>query len=69
MPKKKLKSYTVRLGATLPCTASLEVEALDEEDAKQVAYDRWADADWSGSDIGDRPYGSDVEVISVEAIK
>jgi hypothetical protein len=65
---KKLKQYRVLLGASLPCTAHITVDALNEEEARETAENQFAKADWSGPDSGNIPSGCDVEVLSVEKL-
>ena len=65
MSRKKLKRYKVRLWGTLPCSATIEVEAEDELKAREYAEERWGKADWDGADY-DTPEGATVEVGTVE---
>ena len=62
---KELKTYRVRLWASLPASAEMTVEAASEEDAIQYAYEHQDEADWDGSDISS-PQGpiDSAEVIS-----
>ena len=63
----KVKKYKVMLFASLPCSASIEVEATSEEEAKEKADKNWRDADWDGPDYN-TPDGHTVEIGDVERI-
>lgn len=63
----KLKKYKVSLFATLPCSAYLYVDAKNEEEAKDIAEQKWSDADWMGPDYN-HPSGCDVEVGEAEEV-
>lgn len=67
MGKSKLKKYRVHLVATLPCSASMVVEAENEQEAEEYADAHYGEADWDGADCS-RPSGCDVEVFSVNEI-
>ena len=62
---KKLKSYRVRLWASLPASAEMTIEAASEEEAIQYAYDHQDEAPWDGADYS-RPQSliDSAEVIS-----
>ena len=67
MAKKKADVFRVILGATLPCTATLYVEAKDEDFAREYAERHFIDANWSGADYN-TPSGCYVEIIRVEKL-
>ena len=54
-----MKIFRIRLFGSLPCSAVMEVEAKDEESAKQWALEHCDKFPWSGADY-ERPSPSDV---------
>ena len=67
MGNAKKKRFRVRFHATLPASATLEVEASSEAEAREVAYRYCMDADWDVPDY-ERPSPSVVEIADIERI-
>jgi hypothetical protein len=61
--KPKLRKFTVRLFASLPTSATLVVEAENEEAAREYAEEHFAKADWGGPDGGNTPSGGEAKEI------
>jgi hypothetical protein len=68
MSKKQKFRYLVHLGATLPATATLEVEAENEEAAREYAETHATKANWAGSDYS-TPSNCDIEIGDIEEIE
>jgi hypothetical protein len=59
MPK-----FRVKIFASLPASAEMDVEAEDEDSAMNYAYQHFDKAHWDGSDIH-RPDGSMIDEVVI----